>query len=79
VGATVDRVQLGLSDHELSGLSILAPGFGAQGVALSDMGERFGSLLPGVIPTVSRSVAGDDREGVLERIESHRAEVESQW
>lgn len=79
VGATVNRDSMGLSDDALSGLPLLVPGFGAQGVGLSELQERFGLLAPQVIPTVSRSVAGDDSHGVSRRISQHQAELGSAW
>lgn len=79
IGATTDRNQFGLDDSTLSHMPILAPGFGAQGVSLSDLVERFGSASPTVIPTVSRSVAGDSRQGIEERVAAHVDEVRALW
>ena len=75
VGATVDRVQLGLDDSVFQGVNILAPGFGAQGVELSELSEVFGELAPHVIPTVSRSVAGESSAGLVSRIRQHQGEA----
>lgn len=75
VGATVDRPQLGLDDSDLSGLGILAPGFGAQGVELSSLHEVFGALSPQVIPSVSRSVSGSGAAGLVERLARHQGEI----
>lgn len=79
VGATVDRHSVGLSDDVLGGLPLLVPGFGAQGVGLGELQERFGSLAPQVIPTVSRSVAGNDSHGVSQRISRHQEELGLAW
>ena len=79
IGATTDRTQFGLDDSVFSGVPILAPGFGAQGISLTDLTERFGSLSPSVIPTVSRSVAGDSREGIDQRVSAHVGEVQALW
>lgn len=74
IGATVNRLAIGLGDEAIKGLSVLAPGFGAQGVALGQARALFGNH-PLVIPTVSRSVAGDSPHGVLERIRHHLTEL----
>ena len=79
IGATVDREQLGLDDRSCEGLSLLVPGFGAQGVGLGELREKFGPIAPSVIPTVSRSVAGDDQQGLHSRLRAHRDEVNAQW
>lgn len=79
VGATVDRHAVSLSDEVLRGMPLLVPGFGAQGVGLSELATRFGGLAPQVIPTVSRSVAGEDSTGVGKRIAQHRRELEAAW
>jgi orotidine-5'-phosphate decarboxylase len=79
VGATVNRDALGLSDDTLQQLPLLVPGFGAQGVGLSEIRERLGALAHAVIPAVSRSVAGDNADGVGQRIAEHQAELTSTW
>ena len=79
VGATVNREEVGLSDETLQQLPLLVPGFGAQGVGLSEVRARFGGLAHAVIPTVSRSVAGEDPAGVADRIAAHQAELDSVW
>jgi len=75
VGATVDRQQLGLEESTFHDMSILAPGFGAQGVELSSVHDVFGSLTPSVIPSVSRSVAGSTANGLVARIRQHQSEI----
>jgi orotidine-5'-phosphate decarboxylase len=75
VGATVDREHLGLAESTFQGMSILAPGFGAQGVELSSVHDVFGPLTSSVIPTVSRSVAGSSADGLLARIRQHQSEI----
>lgn len=76
IGATVDRTEMGIEDDHCSRLSILAPGFGAQGAALSSLYEVFGQLSPNVIPTVSRSAAGTDADNVVSRIKRHQEELQ---
>ncbi|OYC95112.1 orotidine-5'-phosphate decarboxylase [Microbacterium sp. Yaish 1] len=75
VGATVDRGDLGLSDESLRGAPILAPGFGAQGVALGDARSVFGSLAAQVIASASRSVLAAGPDGIVSAIEAHRREL----
>ncbi len=75
VGATVNRAQLGLEDGVFTGLGILAPGFGAQGVELSSMRSVFGELSTQVIASVSRSVSGSSAEGLAGRIGTHQSEL----
>ena len=53
VGATVGRTELDLS--RLNG-AILAPGFGAQGAGVADLGRVFGDHLPHVLPASSRDI-----------------------
>jgi orotidine-5'-phosphate decarboxylase len=68
IGATVSLEDSGIDANLLRNTPILMPGFGLQGVQLSAAGERFGQLRAGLICNVSRSVAGDTREGVSDRI-----------
>ena len=56
VGATVDRTALGLPDEALRGAPLLAPGFGAQGAAPTDLQKLFGALSQNVVASESRSV-----------------------
>jgi len=79
VGATVNREHLGLDEESFEGLSLLVPGFGAQGVGLGELREKFGRLALSVIPTVSRSVAGDDRAGLQSRLRAHQEQVNALW
>jgi orotidine-5'-phosphate decarboxylase len=75
VGATRSLESSGVTEDDLDGLLVLAPGFGAQGAALSDVTTIFGAAAPRVIPTVSRSVlrAGPTEVGVM--IENHLREL----
>lgn len=75
VGATVDRSDLGLSDESLRGAPILAPGFGAQGVALGAVRSVFGPLAAQVIASASRSVLAAGPDGIVAAIEAHRREL----
>ena len=67
VGATVDQESLGLALAPVPGMPVLAPGFGAQGVALSRARELFPQSHR-VFPVVARSVLTGGPEGFVERI-----------
>lgn len=75
VGATSHHEALGLNLGSVPDVVILAPGFGHQGARLTDMDALFGDARPQVIPTVSRSVAGADRDGVATRLDRHLEEL----
>ncbi|WP_405376158.1 MULTISPECIES: orotidine-5'-phosphate decarboxylase [unclassified Microbacterium] len=75
VGATVDRVALGLSDEALRGAALLAPGFGAQGARLTDIRGLFGALAPQVLASASRSILGAGPEGIAAAIDSHNSDL----
>ncbi len=75
IGATVNRASLDITAASLTGLSVLVPGFGAQGVPLSSFDKVVGDNSPLVIPTVSRSVAGESPNGLGERIRVHQSEL----
>jgi orotidine-5'-phosphate decarboxylase len=75
VGATRTLAESGLDIHDLDDLLILAPGFGAQGAALSEIATVFGPHTHRVIPTVSRSVLGGGASRVGELIDRHLREL----
>ncbi|KAA9086717.1 orotidine-5'-phosphate decarboxylase [Microbacterium radiodurans] len=75
VGATVDRSEVGLSDGSLRGAPLLAPGFGAQGAGLRDIGTIFGRFAPQVVASASRSVLASGPDGIVTAIDSHNAEL----
>jgi len=72
VGATVNLKQLGIdslnADRESLKTSILAPGFGFQGVELSRANEIFGEVSGDVIYTVSRSALRNGIEAVASSV-----------
>ena len=74
VGATVDRVAVGLSDEALQGAPILAPGFGAQGAAPEDLPALFGAAASRVVASESRSILSAGPAAIAARIEE-RAEL----
>lgn len=75
VGATLTLGDFGLSSASFSSTPILMPGFGAQGVKLSETRELFGDLTPNLICSVSRSVAGQSSSGLSERIARAKEEL----
>lgn len=75
VGATVNHEALGVDLSRAADVVVLAPGFGHQGATLRDLSDLFGPATPRVIPTVSRSVAGHDPDGVLQRLANHLEEL----
>lgn len=76
IGATADSAERGVVMNQLWTLPVLAPGFGHQGAKLSDLWRVFGQSAGWVIPTVSRSVAGNSPDGLDQRVISHREELQ---
>ncbi|MFB8385907.1 orotidine-5'-phosphate decarboxylase [Microbacterium sp. NPDC055910] len=62
IGATVDRLEFGLTDDALTACPILAPGFGAQGAQPAELTSLFGAVARNVVASESRSIlsAGPD-------------------
>ena len=75
VGATRALGASGLTESDLDGLLILAPGFGAQGVSLTDLSTIFGTATTRVIPSVSRSVVRRGLAKIGPSIEMHLQEL----
>lgn len=75
VGATRSLTASGLSSHDVEGLLILAPGFGAQGASLADISAIFGHAADRVIPSVSRSVVAGGIAGISDSIGQHLREL----
>ena len=68
IGASTDLGAYGLSDEDLEGMPILAPGFGAQGAAVRDARSRFGRASSTLIVAQSRSILESGREGVADAV-----------
>ena len=68
IGATVDWSAVSLSDDQLTGVPILAPGFGAQGAEPATLPALFGSLAGQVIASESRSILSAGPDGIAARI-----------
>jgi orotidine-5'-phosphate decarboxylase len=75
VGATVSFDEVGLSQELFTSTPILVPGFGAQGVALSEAGKLVPGLASNFICSVSRSIAGESRTGLSSRIKQAVGEL----
>ena len=75
VGATRALSDSSLRESDLDGLLILAPGFGAQGASLTDVGTIFGTAAQRVIPSVSRSLTVAGPNGVANAIQAHLREL----
>lgn len=79
LGATLDLSRFGIDrDSEQPGpiLPVLAPGFGSQGAAVSEIRSTFGALARGVIVSESRSLLEAGPDGITDAIARRVDEVE---
>lgn len=81
VGAVVGATVGGIAANVLSRLPrslILAPGVGAQGASLDDVGNNFGPAMARMLPSVSRSILrhGPSPAALREAIDRYR---EATW
>ena len=76
IGATVDHAALDLPELLTPHAPILAPGFGAQGAALAELGELFGANAPSVIASESRGILRAGPAGLENAIRSRKHELE---
>jgi orotidine-5'-phosphate decarboxylase len=74
VGATVNQSALGLDLAKAPGMTVLAPGFGAQGVSLSDASSLFPHT-ERLLPVAARSLVSGSPEGFADRIRHARSEL----
>ena len=77
IGATVDRLERGLPHVTLPPAPILAPGFGAQGAALSALPGIFDGLAPYVLASASRSILQAGPDGLEAAIDTHNRELKA--
>jgi orotidine-5'-phosphate decarboxylase len=77
IGAQANLVDMAIDTGALGSTPILAPGFGSQGAKLSNARSIFGELSEVTIFNVARSVAGHSPLGLLERVQSAKAELEN--
>lgn len=75
IGASTDIGAYGLSDADLQGMPILAPGFGAQGASVRDARLRFGKASSTLIVAQSRSILESGRDGVADAVRREANEV----
>jgi len=73
VGATVDRLEFGLTDDVLAGAPLLAPGFGAQGAHPGDLATLFGGVARNVVASESRSILSAGPADLAARIDERVA------
>jgi orotidine-5'-phosphate decarboxylase len=75
IGARTDLGAYGLSDADLQGMPILAPGFGAQGASVRDARSRFGKASSTLIVAQSRSILESGRDGVADAVRREANEI----
>src|SRR5690606_25160562 len=75
VGATVDWADAGIAAFAPPA-PILAPGFGAQGAAPSDLRRRFGSMAGVVIASESRSILSAGPDSLADAIADRAAQYQ---
>lgn len=77
IGATQDLAKFGIDyiRTEDLGIPILAPGFGAQGVPLTDLASRFGASSSRVIANMSRGLTMSGPAGVSKLIDKAKLEL----
>jgi orotidine-5'-phosphate decarboxylase len=75
IGATINPQNFGIDFAESKSTPILAPGFGAQGVALSQFERLFGEASNRTIANVSRSISEAGAEMVGELILKAKSEL----
>jgi orotidine-5'-phosphate decarboxylase len=75
LGATVDLADHRIGPGELARTPILAPGFGEQGAAFSELADIFGVVSPNVIVSISRSVLRAGPDGLAAEIDRKVAEL----
>ena len=75
VGATVALADFGLGRNSFRGMPVLAPGFGHQGAAISQLPDLFGEAAQNVLVAASRSILSAGPGGLAAAISAHAAEV----
>ena len=76
IGATVDLPVRGVPESIEPPAPILAPGFGAQGARLDNVGDIFGVLAPTVIASESRGILRAGPDGLVSAIRTRIEELE---
>jgi orotidine-5'-phosphate decarboxylase len=75
IGATVRLADYGIEPAHLTGVPILAPGFGAQGAQISAARALFGVASSHTVVAVSRSVLGAGPDGLAAAVRRASEEV----
>ena len=76
IGATIQLEDFGISEQSLVKVPVLMPGFGSQGVDLKSARNLFPQIRNNLICSASRSIAGDSRKGLEQRISAAVSELE---
>lgn len=72
IGATVSLPDFGLTRDAIRGIPVLMPGFGTQGARFDNIRSNFGEHTVNLICTASRSIAGNSKSGLVDRVRSHK-------
>jgi orotidine-5'-phosphate decarboxylase len=75
VGATIRLEDFGLSRDDLTGMPVLAPGFGHQGARLADLPDLYGAAASSTLVSVSRSVLSAGPDGLAATIDASAREL----
>jgi len=76
IGATVELGDYGLSPASFGDVPILAPGFGAQGAHLGDLGRVFGPAADQVAVHMSRELLGAGPDGIADAVSRVQDELQ---
>ena len=77
LGATVDLASYGIDTAALTGVPVLAPGFGHQGARVSDLASLYGAAAPTVLVSTSRGVLAAGPDGMAAAVRDAAEEVRS--
>jgi len=77
LGATVDLASYGIDTAALTGVPVLAPGFGHQGARVSDLTALYGAAARTVLVSTSRGVLAAGPDGMAAAVRDAAEEVRS--
>jgi len=77
LGATVDLASYGIDTAALTGVPVLAPGFGHQGARVSDLTALYGTAARTVLVSTSRGVLSAGPDGMAAAVRRAADEVRS--
>jgi orotidine-5'-phosphate decarboxylase len=75
VGATIRLQDYALTQEELVGMPVLAPGFGHQGARIADLPALYGPAAASTLVSVSRSVLSAGPDGIVAALDASRREA----